>query len=43
MDIAELKALKSAELAKVAQDLKISGSKGLKKQELIFRILAEQF
>ena len=42
MDIAELKALKIAELAKVAQDLKISGSKGLKKQELIFKILAEQ-
>jgi len=42
MDIAELKVLKIAELAKVAQDLKISGSKGLKKQELIFKILAEQ-
>ena len=42
MDIAELKALKISELAKVAQDLKISGSTGLKKQELIFKILAEQ-
>ena len=42
MDIAELKTLKISELAKVAQELNISGSSGLKKQELIFRILAEQ-
>ncbi len=42
MDIAELKALKIAELAKVAHDLKITGSTGLKKQELIFKILEEQ-
>ena len=42
MDIAELKALKIAELAKVASDLKVTGATGLKKQELIFRILAEQ-
>jgi len=42
MDIAELKALKIAELTKVASDLKVTGATGLKKQELIFRILAEQ-
>ncbi|MCI0495781.1 MAG: transcription termination factor Rho [bacterium] len=42
MDIAELKTLKISELTKVAQELNISGSTGLKKQELIFRILAEQ-
>lgn len=42
MDIAELKALKISELTKVAQNLNIQGSTGLKKQELIFRILEEQ-
>ncbi|HDP99289.1 MAG TPA: transcription termination factor Rho [bacterium] len=42
MDIAELKTMKISELAKVAQELKISGSTGLKKQELIFKILEEQ-
>lgn len=42
MDIAELKALKIAELSKVAQELNIQGATGLKKQELIFRILEEQ-
>ncbi len=42
MDIAELKTLKISELSKVAQELNISGASGLKKQELIFRILAEQ-
>ena len=42
MDIAELKSLKMAELVKIAQDLNIAGSSGLKKQELIFRILEEQ-
>ncbi len=42
MDIAELIVLKIAELTKVASDLKVTGATGLKKQELIFRILAEQ-
>jgi len=42
MDIAELKALKISELIKVAQELNISGASGLKKQELIFKILEEQ-
>ncbi|NOZ55609.1 MAG: transcription termination factor Rho [Calditrichaeota bacterium] len=42
MDIAELKAMKIPELLKIAQDLNIQGCTGLKKQELIFRILEEQ-
>ncbi|RMD97018.1 MAG: transcription termination factor Rho [Calditrichaeota bacterium] len=42
MDISELKALKISELTKLAQELNIQGSTGLKKQELIFRILEEQ-
>ena len=42
MDIAELKALKISELTKVAQDLNITGSSNMKKQELIFKILEEQ-
>ena len=42
MDIAELKALKIADLSKMAVDLDISGCTGLKKAELIFRILEEQ-
>jgi len=42
MDITELKTLKISELTKVAQELNISGSTGLKKQELIFRILEAQ-
>ena len=42
MDIAELKAMKIAELNKVAQGLNVQGSAGLKKSDLIFRILEEQ-
>src|SRR5574342_27494 len=42
MDIAELKALKIAELNKVAQDLNVQGATGLRKSELIFKILEEQ-
>ncbi len=42
MDIAELKAMKIAELNKVAQELNVQGSAGLKKSDLIFRILEEQ-
>jgi len=42
LDIEELKAKKITELSKIAQGLKISGHAGLKKQELIFRILEEQ-
>jgi len=42
MEIVELKTLKISELTKMAQNLKVSGATGLKKQELIFRILEEQ-
>ena len=42
MDIAELKALKIAELTALAQKQKVSGITGLRKAELIFRILEEQ-
>jgi len=42
MDINELKSLKIAELNKIAQDFNIGGFSSLKKQELIFKILAEQ-
>lgn len=42
MDIAELKARKIAELNKLAQDMGISGCTGLRKSELIFKILEEQ-
>ena len=42
MDITELKTMKIAELNKIAQDYNIAGYTGLKKQELIFKILEEQ-
>ncbi len=42
MDIAELKSKTISELLKVAQDLNISAVSGLRKQELIFRILEAQ-
>jgi len=42
LDIEELKEKKITELTKIAQDMNISGFSGLKKQELIFRILEEQ-
>ncbi|MFQ5707912.1 MAG: transcription termination factor Rho [bacterium] len=42
MEIAELKTMRISELTKMAQELKVSGATGLKKQELIFRILEEQ-
>ena len=42
LDIEILKEKKSSELNKIAQDMKISGVSGLKKSELIFRILEEQ-
>jgi len=42
MDIAELKAMKIAELNKVAQELNVQGAAGLKKSDLIFKILEEQ-
>ena len=42
MDIAELKGKKIAELNQLAQDLGVSGCTGLRKAELIFKILEEQ-
>ncbi|MFQ5753694.1 MAG: transcription termination factor Rho [bacterium] len=42
MEIVELKTKKISELTKMAQELNVSGATGLKKQELIFRILEEQ-
>ncbi len=42
LDIELLKGKKITELTKIAQDMKISGIGGLKKAELVFRILEEQ-
>jgi transcription termination factor Rho len=42
LDIEELKEKKITELSQIAQDMNISGFSGLKKSELIFRILEEQ-
>ena len=42
LDIAALKALKISELNKVAKDLGVNGISGLKKQDLIFRVLSAQ-
>ncbi|MCJ7813002.1 transcription termination factor Rho [bacterium] len=42
MDIAELKKLKISELSSMAQEMNIPGYSGLRKQELIFRILEAQ-
>jgi len=42
LDLDSLKTLKIAELAQVAHELGIQGTSGLKKQELIFKILEEQ-
>ncbi|MBI4342110.1 MAG: Rho termination factor N-terminal domain-containing protein, partial [Candidatus Omnitrophica bacterium] len=42
LDIAALKALKISELTKVAKDLGVNGISGLKKQDLIFRVLSAQ-
>src|SRR3989339_787170 len=42
MDITELKTKNISELVQISKDLKIGGTSGLKKQELIFRILEAQ-
>lgn len=39
MEIAELKAMSIAELTKLARELNVNGMSGLKKQDLIFKIL----
>ena len=40
IDVAKLKKMKMPELAKLAHDLKVDGVSGLKKQDLIFKILS---
>jgi transcription termination factor Rho len=40
MNIAELKEMTISELSDVAKKLHVNGTSGLRKQELIFRILA---
>jgi transcription termination factor Rho len=42
MEIGELKKLKISELTQMAQDMNVPGYSGLRKQELIFRILEAQ-
>ncbi len=42
LDIEEMKKMKFSELSKIAQEMKISGISGIKKADLIFRILEEQ-
>ncbi len=42
LDLESLKSLKISELVQVAQELGIQGTSGLKKQELVFKILEEQ-
>ncbi len=42
MDIAELKTKKIAELAKMAQEIGVSGVTGIRKSELIFKIIEKQ-
>ncbi|MBN2119773.1 MAG: transcription termination factor Rho [Candidatus Omnitrophica bacterium] len=42
MDIGTLKETKISELSKIAKDLTINGASGLKKQDLIFKILQAQ-
>ena len=42
IDAAELKKMKVLELNKIANDLKVNGISGLKKQDLIFKILQSQ-
>jgi len=42
LDIENLKEKKNSELSQIAQEMNISGFSGLKKSELIFRILEEQ-
>ena len=42
MDIAQLKEMNIAALVQVAKDLNIQGASGMRKQELIFKILEAQ-
>ena len=42
MDIAELKEMNIASLTQIAKDLNVAGATGMRKQELIFKILQAQ-
>ena len=42
MDIAELKEMNIAALTQIAKDLNVVGATGMRKQELIFKILQAQ-
>ena len=42
MDIAELKEMNIAALTQIAKDLNVAGATGMRKQELIFKILQAQ-
>src|SRR5512141_882601 len=42
MDIAELKEMNIATLTQIAKDLNVAGASGMRKQELIFKILQAQ-
>ena len=42
LDISKLKDMKISELSKVARDMNVAGASGLKKQDLIFKILQSQ-
>ena len=42
LDISNLKEMKISELNKIARDLNIEGASGLRKQDLIFKILQAQ-
>jgi transcription termination factor Rho len=42
LDIAKLKEMKTLELTKLAKDLNVNGISGLKKQDLIFKVLQAQ-
>ena len=42
MDIGKLKDMKMSELGKIARDMSINGIRGIKKQDLIFKILQGQ-
>ena len=42
LDISKLKDMKISELSKVARDLNVAGASGMKKQDLIFKILQSQ-
>ena len=42
LDLAELKEMSISALAQIAKDLEVEGASGMRKQELIFKVLAKQ-